>query len=164
MRTIILSVSTILLLTGCVEKTNMENIKQVETKEDKSILFSPKLKRELQKIDSTLASELNQMEFYIHRYKILSKSCISMEEEYKLEKNISEDEKQLWEAEIDDCYKDSREGTIDLISMGKFSYRLENLKDEEELDGKKYDYIKDKLEKIEDWIKENSKKYFIKRR
>lgn len=154
MKTIILSVSTILLLTGCAEKAN---IKPKEIKEDKS-LFSAKLKNELQQIDSTLVNELNQMEFYTHRYKVLSKSCISMEEEFKVEKNISEDEKVLWKAEIDDCYKDSREGTIDLISIVGFSYRLKILKDEGELNSKTHDYINRKLEDIEDWIKKNSKK------
>lgn len=156
MRTIILSVSTILLLTGCVQKINVTSTTQEETKEAKS-LFSAKLKHELQQIDSSLASELKQMEFYTHRYKILSKSCASMEEELKSEKSISKGEKELWEVEINDCYKDSREGTIDSISMSNFYDKLKNLKNGG-LNGKKYDYIRGKLEDIEDWIRENSKK------
>ncbi len=157
MKITILSLSIIVLIIGCSEKANMTSVKQEEIKEDKS-LFSAKLKSELKQINSTLASELNQMEFYTHRYTILSKSCISMEEEFKAEKKISEEEKKLWEAEIEDCYKDSREGTIDLVSMSNFNYQLENLKNEGGLDDKKYDYIKSKLEDIEDWLRENSKK------
>ena len=146
MKITILSLSIIVLIIGCSEKATMTSIKQKE------------IKNELRQIDSILANKLEQMEFYIHRYKILSKNCIDIEEDFRAEKKISEEEKQLWEAEIEDCYKDSREGTIDLVSMSNFNYQLENLKNEGGLDDKKYDYIKSKLEDIEDWIRENSKK------